>query len=158
MILDGTVFIPLERKKCIKCERLLPLEDFQVIQRKTGPKPIAKCRTCRREYDREYWLNTQARMGSRKRDRQRVIHRRNKDHVWAWLLAHPCVICGEADPVVLEFDHIDPSTKSCDVSTLLHTGALSTIDKEIAKCRVLCANCHRRHTALVGGWYADMPR
>lgn len=72
--------------------------------------------------------------------------------IWNYLLEHPCEHCGEADPVVLEFDHIDPKTKFKAV-TELATYKLEVLKTEIAKCRVLCANCHRRHTAQQHGWY-----
>lgn len=70
-----------------------------------------------------------------------------RDKVLEYLLEHPCQICGEKDPIVLDFDHIDPSTKYKTISKLLsgHYG-WNKIKSEIDKCRVLCANCHRRHT------------
>jgi hypothetical protein len=59
--------------------------------------------------------------------------------------SHSCVDCGETDPVVLEFDHL--RDKSFDVGRkLIHT-TWKTILDEIAKCEVVCANCHRRRTA-----------
>lgn len=69
-----------------------------------------------------------------------------------YLNNHPCEQCGESDPVVLEFDHIDPSTKTATIAKLLsgHAG-WNRISTEIDKCRVLCANCHRRHTYIQQG-------
>jgi hypothetical protein len=70
-----------------------------------------------------------------------------REKLLQYLLENPCVECGESDPRVLDFDHIDPSTKTKTVSRFLagHAG-WDKIMSEIDKCRVLCANCHRRHT------------
>lgn len=58
---------------------------------------------------------------------------------------HPCTDCGESDPVVLEFDHL--RDKLFDVSAALTQRAWPSILAEIAKCEVVCSNCHRRRTA-----------
>lgn len=61
---------------------------------------------------------------------------------------HPCVDCLEADPVVLEFDHRDPKTKKFDIGTARSRGiSLASVQKEVEKCDVRCANCHRRKHA-----------
>ncbi len=63
-------------------------------------------------------------------------------------LGNPCVICSESDPIVLEFDHIDPKTKSHNVAEMVKKGySKASILNEVEKCRLLCANCHRRETA-----------
>lgn len=113
------------------------------------------CRPCKQAYDREYQANrsTEARQAKLKRQADRVVEARK--FIWNYLLEHPCEHCGEADPVVLEFDHIDPTTKFKAV-TELATYKLERIAEEISKCRVLCANCHRRHTAVQQGWYKGL--
>lgn len=62
-------------------------------------------------------------------------------------------------PEDFDFDHIDQATKSDSVSRMAGIGrAWSVIEAEIAKCRVLCVVCHRRHTVkqananLVRAW------
>jgi hypothetical protein len=62
-----------------------------------------------------------------------------------------CIDCGEADPVVLEFDHRDRSEKRANVSRLLANG-WATVLCEIEKCDIRCVNCHRRRTAEQFGW------
>lgn len=113
-------------------------------------RPI--CKPCKRAYDRDY----HAKRSSDKKDHKLQLQAKrviaNRQFVWDYLSDHPCENCGEDDPVVLEFDHIDQSTKEAVVSNLT-TYSIDRMKKEIAKCRVLCANCHRRHTAIQLGWY-----
>jgi hypothetical protein len=79
------------------------------------------------------------------------------DRVIEYLRSHPCVDCGETDPVVLDFDHVDRFTKRWDIAGRIGYGlAWRTIQAEIAKCVVRCANCHRRRTARQFGWYRLM--
>ena len=60
-------------------------------------------------------------------------------------MTHPCVDCGETDPVVLEFDHLRDKRFAIRLSA--HGRNWQTILDEIEKCEVVCANCHRRRTA-----------
>lgn len=56
-----------------------------------------------------------------------------------------CVDCGVNNHIVLDFDHL--SDKKYNVSRMIHDGfSWAAIKKEIAKCEVVCANCHRIRT------------
>ena len=66
-----------------------------------------------------------------------------------FFVANPCVDCGESDPVVLEFDHL--RDKAFDIGASLPYRSWESILDEIAKCDVVCANCHRRRTARRAG-------
>lgn len=59
------------------------------------------------------------------------------------LLGDSCVECGTDEN--LEFDHIDPTTKSFNI---LESWAkpIEVLLPEIAKCQLLCKNCHRAKT------------
>jgi hypothetical protein len=73
--------------------------------------------------------------------------------VYDYLAKHPCVDCGESDPVVLDFDHVR-GQKFMNVKRMLSgTYSLKRIFEEIEKCDVRCANCHRRATAQRGGFF-----
>ena len=69
------------------------------------------------------------------------------------MVTHPCIDCGEADPRLLEFDHVRGKKK--DSVSVLADGdyALGRVKKEISFCEVRCANCHRRKTYDDRGWF-----
>ena len=77
---------------------------------------------------------------------------RNRAALLDFLKLNPCVDCGEVDPIVLTFDHKDPSTKVRNISEMLQWG-WKTIQSEIDKCDVRCANCHMRRTANQFGFW-----
>ena len=55
-----------------------------------------------------------------------------------------CVRCGYSKyPEVLEFHHTDPLKKDFNVSKKGHCRSWERVSKEIKKCVLLCANCHR---------------
>lgn len=55
-----------------------------------------------------------------------------------------CSQCGFADHRALDFHHLDPNEKEFAIANFISRGASSArIKKEIQKCIVLCANCHR---------------
>lgn len=59
------------------------------------------------------------------------------------------MVCGAEND--LQFDHIDPSTKSFDISVGIRDGySYSRIEVELAKCQLLCRPHHRVKTRLGG--------
>jgi hypothetical protein len=55
-----------------------------------------------------------------------------------------CVRCGIDDPSVLDFHHRDPAEKKFSLGRIQNSVFdLEIVQKEIAKCDLLCANCHR---------------
>jgi hypothetical protein len=60
--------------------------------------------------------------------------------------SNPCVDCGEFYPYwVMEFDHIK-GEKNMNVSRIARSGGSLKISEEIAKCELVCANCHANRT------------
>jgi 5-methylcytosine-specific restriction endonuclease McrA len=57
-----------------------------------------------------------------------------------------CERCGYSKyPEVLEFHHKDPAQKYFNVSEKGHSRSWDRVKKEIEKCVLLCANCHREN-------------
>jgi hypothetical protein len=77
---------------------------------------------------------------------------RNRAELLKYLASHPCVDCGETDPVVLEFDHLRDKTH--EVPALATMGvSWARVMREIDKCEVVCCNCHRKRThQRSGSW------
>jgi hypothetical protein len=62
------------------------------------------------------------------------------------LKAGPCLDCGECfPPECMDFDHRDPKTKLMNIAAMIGR-RLDQILAEIAKCDLICANCHRSRT------------
>jgi len=79
-----------------------------------------------------------------------------QDKLWELLLVSECMDCGISDPRVLEFDHL--RDKKDNVSNLLNKSNWTTIENEIKKCEIVCANCHRIRTQdRSGSWRSSMP-
>lgn len=58
-----------------------------------------------------------------------------------------CTDCLKQYPYyVMDFDHIEGTGKLGIVSYFAKTGRIGAMKKEIAKCEIVCANCHRQRT------------
>jgi 5-methylcytosine-specific restriction endonuclease McrA len=82
-------------------------------------------------------------------ERSRKRHEAKRSAIRAfiaeYLSRHPCVDCGETDPIVLDFDHV--GEKSFGIgSAVQRLIPLERVKAEIEKCEIRCANCHRRKT------------
>lgn len=87
--------------------------------------------------------------------RRPIAAKAARDHVCAYLLGHPCADCGESDLVVLQFDHCRGEPKKANIADMVRDGLrIRTIQAEIDKCDVVCANCHMRRTARRNGWWS----
>jgi hypothetical protein len=137
------------------CHERKPVEDFAFRSKKTG-KRQSQCRMCQAKYRRQHYLANRDSYVRREVERIESFRRTNRLRLLEYLRSHPCVDCGENDPVVLEFDHRDPETKRDAVTAIAARKPWKFVVCEIAKCDVRCVNCHRRRTAEQFKWvYAD---
>jgi hypothetical protein len=148
--------VHLNLKLCSSCKSYKELSEFGPNKRhKDGLQRY--CRECGRAHQRAHYRKTPEKNPARLANRQRT-YARNAQFLWDFLLEHPCVDCGERDPIVLEFDHVR-GEKEFSVAQSVRLGlSLDSIIEEIAKCEVRCANCHRRKTAERGQWYKTVNR
>ena len=83
-----------------------------------------KCRPCYNYYMSEY--------------QKKRYQRRRENAINS--LGGVCKRCGSVDR--LELDHIDASLKTYDISKILGGGSEAKVQSELAKCQVLCHDCH----------------
>lgn len=127
---------------CNKCKKTKPAAAFH----KNRAKPDglqSQCKVCKKETDRihhsENALEQQAR------------NRALRAAAWKFVAeikeASPCMDCGVSYPhYVMDFDHVRGS-KVRDLSTMCSRGtSKDKLMEEIAKCDLVCANCHRIRT------------
>ncbi len=71
-----------------------------------------------------------------------------RDYAWDIKTAGQCIKCGESDPRCLDFHHINPATKVDAISNMVRGAySLDSLQTEIAKCNLICSNCHRKITS-----------
>lgn len=140
---------------CGRCRIAKPADAFAWRDKDRGIRQ-PWCRDCHNGHKRGFYALNRTTEIARVARRRDAIARESSMRVRAYLQVYPCVDCGESDPEVLEFDHLHD--KKHDVTTMVASGHLwSSIEREIAKCEIRCANCHRRRTAQQRG-FADRKR
>jgi transcription elongation factor Elf1 len=80
-------------------------------------------------------------------EKQHVYRRRKEILNWfeEYKKRLKCLSCGEDHPSTLDFHQKDRNSKDFSINFLVHNGySLELIKKELEKCEVLCANCHRK--------------
>ena len=133
-----------QTRACTRCGEIKPLSEFPPVRR-GGEKRQSWCRACFAVVNAAYYASNREREKARLISQATARRAETRRNLIEYLLVHPCIDCGEADIVVLEFDH--RGEKTADVSTYANGRTWNTVLKEIEKCDVRCANCHRRETA-----------
>jgi hypothetical protein len=141
-------------KLCPTCGVTKPPADFHWKYKSKGQRQY-QCRDCMRAYIRDHYRRNTEYYVDKARRRKHQYIRETYAKIRDYFETHPCVDCGETDPVVLEFDHIDRESKEAAISEMVQAQRpWQAILNEIAKCEVRCANCHRRRTAAQAGWFS----
>lgn len=145
----------MELKLCNKCSVEKPkTHEFFFYKNRAKMIFSSNCRKCQYGYWKDHYKRNSERHIRRSVARKRRVKQAAYRNVFSFLKQHPCVDCGESDPLVLEFDHIDPKSKLSTISRLINNQADAfLIETEMAKCEVRCSNCHRRRTAKQFEWF-----
>lgn len=129
--------VVVARKRCCDCRKLLPLHRFH----RRGDGKQSACATCKKLRDQLRY----AAKGSLVREQKRL--RKRKLIAWYQALKDaPCTDCHEVfHPAAMQWDHRD-APKLGEVATMLHRVSREVLLRELAKCQLVCANCHAIRT------------
>lgn len=116
-------------------------EFFRARSRGRGLEKV--CKACWREKIRAY-RQVKCQHGEREVNPRRQEIRTYLDEI---KLSRGCTKCGYKEhPAALDFHHLSQQDKVATIASLYSTLNLQKILAEVAKCEVLCANCHRIET------------
>lgn len=132
-------------KICTKCD--VPKHGTDFAKRSSSKDGLSSwCKKCFAE-------NAANKYRSDEKERQRKLNNRssflqgNREKLRQLLESSKCVDCELSDWRVLEFDHRESSLKSFNISEAIWSKSWESILKEIEKCEIRCANCHRIRTS-----------
>lgn len=135
----------VETIKCKQCQEEKPktLEYFC----RTGTKYLSKtCRKCYPSGAARRKERKQRGVGNKPSDSNTFQKNKNRAKIQSIKIERGCIDCGfNRHPAALDFDHLPGSSKVNNISNML-TCSWESIIKEIDKCEVVCANCHRIRT------------
>lgn len=114
----------METKKCTKCGRILPIDQFNWRDKAKGTHR-ADCKECHSGYMKNQY-------------------KQKKLEIQDLKIGLKCAKCGyDKCGAALEFHHINPNDKDVEVSRMISNNyTLEKVYEEIKKCVVLCSNCH----------------
>ena len=144
-------------KQCTKCKVTKSESEYFVKDSKSG-RLHSQCKQCYREhrstYYKQHYRTYREQYLERARIRRRTLRNQFRENMLKYLEGKACIICGENDKRTFEFDHISPSEKGFGIARSVSLGhSWDEVENEMKKCRILCANCHKKQTAAQVGWY-----
>lgn len=78
-------------------------------------------------------------------ERRQIQRTKLRNHIIKLKEESKCVICGESDFRCLQFHHNDRNKKESNITEFVKMGcSIEKLQKEINKCKILCANCHSK--------------
>ena len=141
--IDAADVTPMDSEIYRLCSRCQTWKSQTAFHRsRTGQ--FSYCAECRREYDRRYYVKG----GRVARLARQAVHKRN---VREWLKQlkadRACADCTRTfAPAVMQWDHLPGAAKLGEISRMAGR-ARAILIAEIAKCELVCANCHAIRTA-----------
>lgn len=128
-------------KICSNCKLEKPESEF-FFKNKSKNLLHSTCKECKREIDRKAYKENRNDRAQKIRINSIKQAKEAREFVRTIKESSKCKICGDCRWYVLDFHHIRNSFLF--ISNMVQNGSsIQRIRKEIDKCEILCANCHR---------------
>lgn len=150
IILHGTMYSVssadyTSMKTCTLCKQLKPEADFSWRSKAKGTR-TSRCKPCLATLSKNHYQTNKSMYLAKAKKWNAKNFEINCNNLLTYFETHHCIDCGNDEPEVLDFDHREPSLKSFSVVDKLRTSPWASLLREIEKCDVRCANCHRKKT------------
>lgn len=147
-------------RTCTTCKITKEDSEYFFRDKKTG-RLHSQCKQCYSLKRRTNWELYYNKHGSKYREnavkRSARLKAKLRLQMLDYLSDKSCVICGYSDSRALEFDHINPNSKTIGIAKAMSDiWSWNRILEEIDKCQILCANCHKIKTAEEQLWYKKL--
>ena len=125
-------------KKCTSCKQVKPIDEFYDRFNKDNINVFtSRCKECIKNRTKS-WRKSEGKSKWKAYDDRRVAGNRK---FLQEEREKGCVKCGESRFYVIDFHHLDPSTKEFTIGKT-NRWTRTQLEKEIKKCIRLCRNCH----------------
>jgi hypothetical protein len=104
-------------------------------------------KAAQKKYHQNWYKRNRKRLLIKARANNKLYIKRNREFIKDYKESRACLDCGKKyHPCAMDFDHIKGIKKSNIAILVRMATSISTIKKEIDKCELVCANCHRLRT------------
>lgn len=139
-------------KICSLCKIVKSNDQFNFCAR-TKNNLQSRCRDCEKKRNKKNYDSNPQYFNKHSEISRKKRRQINREFIVNYLLQHSCIDCGEADPICLDFDHVR-GKKYKGICQMVQSGnPMNALEKEITKCEVRCANCHRKKTHKQFNWF-----
>lgn len=124
-------------KICSKCKQEKELTEFN----KHRYGVTSWCKECVRNRSKQHYEENEISL----KEKRKLYVQQRREWFNEFKKTLKCIKCGENHIACLDFHHRDPKQKEFSIAGAVSHSNKEKVIKELEKCDVLCANCHRKH-------------
>lgn len=130
----------METKICCTCKEDKPLDQFAKKKHLVNNE----CKSCKNLYNKEWYKKNKQKHRDQVNVSRKLSSKQKREQINK-IKSVPCLDCGNTYPsYCMDFDHLE--NKEFGIASKITSYPIDRLLKEIAKCEIVCANCHRIRT------------
>jgi hypothetical protein len=133
----------MQTKRCSRCKEAKPVSEFH----RRGDRWQSECKPCRKISNAAFYQRTKHKHNGARYARKARVQREFVAWVISLKAGKPCTDCKRVyHPAAMQWDHLPGTEKVASIANLAKHGNREAVLAEIAKCELVCANCHAIRT------------